>query len=71
VGIAAFQLWLAVALLRGASPGVYRAGLIGTLALITVWVGTRFVPPPTGPGPEAVDAWGVVAVGLELGAAVR
>lgn len=69
VAIAAMQLWLAVALVRAPGPRTYRAALLLSVALVAVWAGTRFVTPPTGAGPEEVDAWGVVAAGLELGAA--
>lgn len=68
--IAGFQLALAIALVRAPGRRTYRAALIGTLALITVWAGTRFIAPPTGTGPEEVDAWGVIATGVELAVVV-
>lgn len=69
-GIAAFQLALAFAFLRGAGERTHRAALLGVLAILAVWAGTRFVAPPTGAGPEEVDVWGVVAAGVELAAVV-
>lgn len=70
VAIAGFQLWLAAAFLRGPGARAHRAALLGTLAILIVWAGTRFVAPPTGSGPEEVDAWGVIAAGVELAAVV-
>lgn len=37
-----------VALVRAPGRATYRAALLGTLSLITVWAGTRFIAPPTG-----------------------
>lgn len=70
VAIAAFQLSLAAALLRRPGDRTYRLALVGSLLLVAIWAGTRFFGPPTGTGPEDVDIWGVLAVGLELGAVV-
>jgi hypothetical protein len=69
-GMAAFQLGLAVALVRAPSARVYRVALAGTLGLLTIWAGTRFVSPPTGSGPEQVDIWGVIVAGIELAVVV-
>ena len=68
--MAAFQLGLAIALVRAPSPTVYRVALAGTLALLVTWAGTRFISPPTGTGPEEVDAWGVIVAGVELAVVV-
>lgn len=68
--MAAFQLGLAIALVRRPGAPVYRIALAGTLGLLVVWAGTRFVAPPTGTGPEAVDVWGVIVAGVELAVVV-
>lgn len=68
--IAGFQLSLSFMLLRRPGPRVYRAALVGSIGLIVAWAGTRLFAPPAAAGPEKVDAWGVVAAGLELGAVV-
>lgn len=69
-GIAAVQLGLAAVFWRGPGRRAHRIALGATLAILAVWAGTRFVEPPTGSGPEEVDAWGVVAAGVELAAVV-
>lgn len=70
VGISAFQVWLAWALALRPGPRVYRAGLIGSAAVVITWMGTRLIPPPGAESPEPVDLLGVVATGLEIAAIV-
>lgn len=68
--IAATQLGVAVTLVRRPGARTYRAALLASLGLLVAWALTRFFTPPTGAAPEDVDAWGVAAAGLELGAVV-
>lgn len=68
--VAAFQLGLAAALVCAPGARVYRVALAGTLALLITWAGTRFVAPPTGARPEAVNIWGVIVAGVELAVVV-
>lgn len=67
---AAFQVWLAAALLHGPGPRVYRAGLWGSAALVATWMATRLIPPPGAGEPEPVELWGVLATALEVAAIV-
>lgn len=67
---AAFQLWLAAALVLRPGPAVWRAGLWGSAGLVATWMVTRLIPPPTASAPEPVEFWGVLATGLEIAAVV-
>lgn len=63
---AVFQFTIAHLLVLAPTRGVYRAGLGGSVVLITIWLATRVVAPPLSETAEPVTLWGVLAKGLEL-----
>ncbi len=69
---AVFQLVVGWLLIRSPTPATLRAGAVGSLLLLVVWMVTRVVTPPLAPetGAEPVTLLGVLATGAELAALV-
>lgn len=69
---AVFQLVIGWLLLRRPTPATLRAGAVGSLLLLVVWMVTQVVTPPLAPHPgaEPVTLLGIVATGAELAALV-
>lgn len=68
--IAVFQVLLAFSLVVRPGPRAYRVGIWASGAIALVYVMTRLAPPPGSAAPEEVDALGVAATLLELGALI-
>ncbi|MGZ4454398.1 MAG: hypothetical protein ACXVWV_00285 [Nocardioides sp.] len=68
-GVAALaQLAWAGLALRGSTPALVRAGLVGNAAVVLLWLTTRVLGLPLGllPAPESVGPWDVAATLWEL-----